>query len=479
MPNHRLWIDADQQNSAVTKNAPQNDRWRAEEITPHRTPPFTLIIVADGEGGQGAGEVANQAVGIAFAEAMLRRDDPLPRLLRHLVSQMNEVISQRGTDALVGLTLGAVQGDTLYLIQAGAQTRCYRVRGEKSVQPITAETDTPLGRHTALPSLPIDSYKLKRGDKLVFCTDGLFAGDLVTAADMGKIDRYEDVKGSARHLSALAMGRNVADNVTVVVAAYGRKSRLPIRTLTFELIGLIAAAAIVGFGAFLIARYARILPRPPDLGIAVLAGGRAQQVEQFQVIYPGSDINAAPGSSIHLSLKHRESLQSGLTTSIPNLDLYLGAGSFANLASLDVQGFVDAPNAIIQPTDLTELHLYAGRMLVLSQGTRTFYVWPGELDLSAPPLIILRGEQAALGVTREENRVEAFCLRGSCAIHSGNRSLPLPTPGKVTFSADTETLDSLIPASLEAADWKAWQDLCMELKTNREALTGACQMLVP
>ena len=121
MPNPRLWIDADQQNSAVAKNAPQNDRWRAEEITPHRTPPFTLIVVADGEGGQGAGEVANQAVGIAFAEAMLRRDDPLPRLLRHLVSQMNEVISQRGTDTLVGLTLGAVQGDTLYLIQAGAQ----------------------------------------------------------------------------------------------------------------------------------------------------------------------------------------------------------------------------------------------------------------------------------------------------------------------------------------------------------------------
>lgn len=476
---HPLSIDADQQNSAVLKNTPQNDRWRAEEITPRRGLPFTLIVVADGEGDQAAGEVANQAVAIAFAEATLRRDDPLPRLLKQLVVQMNEVIARRGSANLVGLTLGAVQGDTVWLIQAGSQTLCYRVRSEKSVAALTRVNDSLLGRHTALPALPVESHKLKRGDKLVFCSDGLFAGDLVTEADLGKIDHYQDVKGAARHLSATAMGRNVNDNVTVVVAAYGRKSRWPLRTLAFGLISLIAAILILTLAGTLIANTMRILPRPPDLGIAVLAGGRAVQVEQFQVLYPGSDINAEPGSSIHLGLKRRESLQSGLTTTIPGVDLYLGAEGFANLTSLDVQGFMDAQYGILQPTDLTELRLYSGSLLVLSRAERTFYVWPAEAALLNAPLILLKGEEAALGVTRQADRVEAFCLRGDCSIQSGRVTLTVPPAGKVSFAAGSILEPDLAPESMEAEDWTAWQELCTALQADPQVVTGACRLTVP
>jgi len=479
MPNPLIVIDADQQNSAVLKNTPQNDRWRAEQITPRQGLPFTLIVVADGEGSGAAGQVADQAVGIAFAEATLRRDDPLTRLLRHLVSQMNEVVSRHGSGGQVGITLGAIQGDMVWLIQAGSQTRCYRVRRENSVAVLTSENDSPLGRHTALPSLPVESHKLKRGDKLIFCTDGLFAGDLVTPADLGRIDRYQDIKGASRHLSATAMGRNVNDNVTVVVAAYGHKSRWPVRVLIFDLLGVIAAILIIAVVAGLIANFTRVPPRPPDLGIAVLAEGQAVQVEPFQIIYPGSDINAMPDSTLHLILKRRASLQSGLTTTIPGVDLYLGRNAFANLTSLDVQGYMDAQNGVLAPTNLTELRLYSGSLLLLSRQERTFYVRPAEAGLAEALFMVLKGSEAALGVTREENSVEAYCLRGSCSLHAGRDFAPLTSGSKVSFPNGSTTLDHLSLAPMEEADWKAWQELCTALQGDLQNSPASCQMAMP
>ena len=104
-----LSLDADQQTSAVDKGRPQDDRWRSEEISTHRGQSFTLLVVVDGEGETAPGEAASLAVEIAFAEARLRRDDPLPGLLAHLLRQMNEVVFHRAKGDMVGVTLAAIQ----------------------------------------------------------------------------------------------------------------------------------------------------------------------------------------------------------------------------------------------------------------------------------------------------------------------------------------------------------------------------------
>jgi len=336
-----------------------------------------------------------------------------------------------------------------------------------------------LGRHTALPSLVVESHRLKRGDKLVFCTDGLFAGDLVTPADLGKIDRYQDVKGAARHLSALAMGRNVNDNVTVVVAAYGRRSRLTLRSAILNTLVILAAVLIVATAAMLIGNYARILPRPPDLGIAVLARGRAEQVELFRVIYPGSDINAEEDSAIHLNLKRRESLQSSLTASIPGVDLHLGPGSYANLTSLDVEGFIDTQYGILQPVNLTEMSLYSGRLLVLNRDERVYYVWAGQAALAGTPLLILEGAESALGMLREDGRVEAYCLRGTCSLHSGGVAISLPAPSKVALPEGAVLSQDTAPEPMQPGDWAAWQSLCTALQSDPEVISGGCMLTLP
>ena len=474
-----LTLDADQQVSAVQKNTPQNDRWRAGQIAPHRGHPFTLVIVADGEGSEKAGDSANQAVEIAFAEAEFRRDDPLPKLLKHLVHQMNEVIAQRGTGDTAGVTLAAIQGDEVWLVQAGRQTRCYQVRGERSVTALTDDNEYWLGRGSPAPELEPASHKLKRGDKLVFCTDGLFAGDLVKSEELARIDRYQDVKGAARHLSAMAMGRNVNDNVTVVVAAYGRRRGWPLRVLAFDLVGVILAVLIVTSLGTFIANYARVLPRPPDLGIAVLAEGAAAGIEQFQTIYPGTDITATSTNPIHLRLKRRESLDSSLTASIPDVDLYLGTGSFAHLTSLDVQGFMDAQNGILQPTNLTEIRLNQGSALILSQADRTFYVWLDVGENPREPLIILKGEKAALGISREGGQINAFCFEGSCSIHSGRLSESFPESHKISFNNAITTLEGLSFLPLEPSDWDSWRALCSAPQADPQAVRGTCRILLP
>lgn len=472
-------FDADQQTSATQKDNPQNDRWHAEEISPRRGPAFTLVVIADGEGSPTAGEIADLAVKIAFAEARLRRDEPLPKLFRHLMHQMNQVVTRQMPGNLVGITLGAVRAGNLLVTQAGSQTRCYRVRGERAAVLLTSDNDSPLGKSDSAPAFPIAQYKLKKGDKLVFCTDGLFGSDLVSIAEIAKIDRYAEIKGAARHLSALAMGRNVSDNVTVAVVAYGFKKRWSPKVLVFDAIGILLAFVMLLGLTFAILRYTRILPRPPDLGIAVLAQGKAVEVEQLQIIYPGKDISASADSPIQLRLKRRESLNSGVTESIPNVDLIFSAGSSANLAAIDVQGFTDPLLGIKNPTNLTEIRMRDGKLLVLSRDARTFYVWLGESADKQAPLIVLQGAGAALGVDLQDGRANAYCLRGSCSLYLGRSTIPLDASSKISLAVDTRSSDSLRSVSLDDADRKSWMALCSTWQLESASASLACQLLLP
>lgn len=481
-----LSLDADQQTSAVDKGRPQDDRWRSEEISTHRGQSFMLLVVVDGEGETAPGEAASLAVEIAFAEARLRRDDPLPGLLAHLLRQMNEVVFHRGKGDMVGVTLAAIQADEAWMAQAGSQTRCYRVRGDRSASLLTSDNDIPLGRLPSTPISAVRTHKLRRGDKLVLCSDGLYAGNLVSPTDIAKIDRYKDVKGAARHLSALAMGRNVRDNVTVVVAAYGRKSALTFRLLTYFLFATIAATLIIAVVALALQQYFRLIltPRPPDWGVAVLAEGEAEQVEQFQTIEPVSDLNAEPDSPIHLSLKRCETLECKSTLTIPNIDLFFGPGAALNLAAIDVEGFTDPDRGIREPTNLTEVSLFRGKALLLSQRVHTFYVWFGAPGGRTPFIAIQRIPArvrilASLGVKREGSQVNAYCLRGSCSINFGTNSIAFPSGTKTSFSIDDPGKVNYSFTPLDPADQEMWLSLCTAFQTDPEDISGACRLLAP
>jgi serine/threonine protein phosphatase PrpC len=479
MADSLLSFDADQQISAIQRNIPQNDCWHIEEISPRQAAAFTLVVVADGDGSEAAGQFASLAVKIAFAEAQLWRDEPLPKLFRHLINQMNEVVYRQGAGDMVGFTLAAIRNNKLSVIQAGSQTRLYRVHGERAALLLTKDNDHALGKSATMPALPLIQYQLRKGDKLVFCSDGLYAADLVTPSEIAKIDRYDDLKGAARHLSALAMGRNVIDNVTVVIAAYGHKSRWSPKILAFDALGILLAILIVTVIAGLILKATFQPPRPPDLGVAVLAEGSAIEVEQLQIIYPGKDVHASPDSPIQIRFKRRESAQSNITQTIPNVDLILGDGARANLTSIDVQGFTEPNIGINDPTDLTEIRLYEGRALILSRDPRTFYVWLGKASGARAPRIVLRGAEAALGVDLEGQRANAYCLRGSCSLQLSQPEAGSDPFSKVSFPIDFPSVDGLVSIPVEDGDRSTWSDLCSTWQLDPEAISGACELILP
>ena len=487
MPPPLLGFDADQQTSAVDKETPQNDRWRTEQITPHRAPPFTLLAVADGEGPGRPGEMAGLALDVAFAEARSRRDEPLPDLLKHVLQQMNSVICHRGSGDTVGTTLAAVQENQVWVAQAGSQTRCYRVRGRRQAVPLGTDNDLPLGQRSSIPMELPAPRRLMLGDKLVLCTDGLFAGNLVSPADIARIDRYDDIKGAARHLSALAMGRNVRDNVTVLVASYGRSRHLPIRRLVYELLAAAVAILIILILSRILASFGIVPPRPPDLGVAVLADGAAQEFDPFGVINPETELNVLQSGPVHLIVKRRESLESAITRTIHGVDLYFGPGAHLSLAALDVEGFTDPRVGLKDPVSLTEVALYSGRALILSRSSQTFYLWLGPSQDPKVPLLILQGEDAALGVDLRDGRASASCLRGSCSIWLGRRFIWLVWSSK-DFEAGTRisietggsaSLDSITTGPIPAQDLGGWFELCSASEPGLETLPAACRALMP
>lgn len=375
--------------------------------------------------------------------------------------------------------MAAIQGDGAWLIQAGSQTRCYRVRGERSASLLTGDNDLPLGSRQSLPQQAVGTHRLRRGDKLVLCSDGLYAGDLVSPEDIARIDRYREVKGAARHLSALAMGRNVRDNVTVVVAAYGRKSSLTLKLLAYLLLASAAAGLIILMSGLGLLQFLRPITRPLDLGVAVLAEGYAVQVEPLQSIKPGSDLNAAPDSPIRLSFKRRVSLESPVTEAIPDIDLYFGPGASFNLAAIDVQGFTDPAHGIKEPVNLAEVTLMEGQALLLSRQDHTFYVWPGARGNPRTPYAVMQGNPAALGVERRGSQVSATCLAGSCSIRAGKKPTPVPAGSTASFTLDGQGDPTISLAPAGPAEREKWLSLCSTWQTDPESMPEACGMLIP
>jgi hypothetical protein len=371
--------------------------------------------------------------------------------------------------------MAAIQADGAWLIQAGSQTRCYRVRGERSASLLTSDNDLPLGRRQSIPQQAVGTHKLRRGDKLVLCSDGLYAGDLVSPEDIARIDRYREVKGAARHLSALAMGRNVRDNVTVVVAAYGRKSSLTLKLLAYLLLASAAAGLIILTGLLGMWRFLRPIPRPSDLGVAVLLEGNAVEVEPLHRIYPGAELNAAPDSPIHISFKERVSPESAITQTIPGIDLYFGPGTAFNLAAIDVEGFTDPAHGIKEEVNLAEVTLTEGQALLLSRQDHTFYVWLGTRENARTPFAVMQGNPAALGVERRGSQAGVTCLVGSCSIHLGKKPTPLPAGSTASFTLDGQGNPTISIAPAGPAEREKWLSLCRTWQTDPER----CGMLIP
>jgi protein phosphatase len=219
-------------------------------------PRGTLFMVADGMGGAAAGEIASEmATAIVLRE--IRREwlssdkhtgDAFAAAIKHAASSANAEINAyaanhpeyrgMGTTA----TIAGMLGDTLYLAQVG-DSRAYLVRDgvarqitkdqslmQKLVEAgeITEEEAEHSERRNiilqalgpeATVKVDLTHQKLRQGDTLVLCSDGL--SGQVTRDEIGKVVAEEkDLMTVCKRLIDLANSAGGPDNITVIAARF-------------------------------------------------------------------------------------------------------------------------------------------------------------------------------------------------------------------------------------------------------------------
>jgi PPM family protein phosphatase len=208
----------------------------------------TLLVVADGDGGHGGGDVASAVAlhsllrhsllsmpwlgaGSPEGDALLRTD--VETFVVGLEARLAEVRAERNLPRMLGTTLtaGYIHGGRLILAHVGASRAYVLRRGALSRltndQVFTETFDassglpsrslvrvTPGDDEPARPEL--SSIVLESGDRILLCTDGLHGavGDTRIAELFGAATSADE---AVRSLVAEALTRGV-DNVTVVAA---------------------------------------------------------------------------------------------------------------------------------------------------------------------------------------------------------------------------------------------------------------------
>jgi len=217
----------------------------------------SLFMVADGLGGAAAGEVASE-LAILTVQAELRsqwRSAPerTPEVFARAIKTAAEAANAKifayavehpesrglGTTA----TIAGLLGDTLYLAQVG-DSRAYLVRNGVALQitkdqslmqrlieagELTPEEAERSERRNIIlqalgpePTVKIDlTYqKVRRGDTLVLCTDGL--SGLVRKDEIAEIlqESNDDLLTACKELIDRANENGGPDNITVIVARF-------------------------------------------------------------------------------------------------------------------------------------------------------------------------------------------------------------------------------------------------------------------
>ncbi len=236
---------------AVLRGAELNDKLDA------------LLVVADGMGGTGGGEIASRLVAQTLPETVLETlhtQAPgtldVTRLLRDAIARANHTVwatrkVERPELKHMGTTCvaGVVQGSLLTLANVG-DSRAYLLRGGKLSQLTEdhsevwqevkagrmtreeAQTNRFRNRITRAVGLgpevkpDVQPINLEEGDSLLLCSDGLF-GDVPEPEIARVLASAPDPQAACDRLIRAALEGGGRDNVTLIVARYGAFTPLP------------------------------------------------------------------------------------------------------------------------------------------------------------------------------------------------------------------------------------------------------------
>jgi PPM family protein phosphatase len=205
-----------------------------------------LLAVSDGMGGERAGEVASEMTLVSLCDALAQRlsVDPMHEALRSAVHKAHDTVRAAATRPSwrgMGATLvAALVCKAEAFVASVGDSRAYLLRGE-TLHPLTkdhsllqalldaggiAESDVESFPHKnvivqaighSLQTVSILRVELRRGDRILLCTDGL-TGELADAR-IGTTLSKGSVDQACRRLVTDANRCGGGDNVSVLVAS--------------------------------------------------------------------------------------------------------------------------------------------------------------------------------------------------------------------------------------------------------------------
>lgn len=265
---------------------------------------------------------------------------------------------------------------------------------------------------------------LNPGDSVVLASDGLTR---ISPEDGKPFVHPEDIADyvegntpleAARHLLSIAMGRDVDDNVSVVVVqlpgGQARGGRGPV-TISAAIVGvlLVLALGVVGINWL---RESRIPPPPVDYGYAVLIHGsvRVDKAVEGESIGMVSNLGTIPAGATLTALdESRLALQ---TTYEGSFDLsatsfYLTGGSRVRLTILDPHPETSSGDQL-SLTMCTVLDLISGRLLVVrGEGDREIQV-----TVEGKTISLIGFGAGVMGFIAEDGTYAVDCLLGRCLV---------------------------------------------------------------
>ena len=216
-----------------------------------------LYIVADGMGGQAAGEQASQlavdTIPDWLANLPVESDDPekIHQALRDAVIAANQAILSRGADDPAAQNMGTtvvmavLRGSRAYIAHVG-DSRAYILR-DRSIENLTtdhnlaqalydAKTITEdelkthrfrhvlwkyLGSKDAVDGPDIHDLEIQAGDRILLATDGL-TGAVDDDKVCDEVYKHSDPQKCAEELVRLALDEGSKDNVTCIVVHFDK-----------------------------------------------------------------------------------------------------------------------------------------------------------------------------------------------------------------------------------------------------------------
>jgi len=467
------------------------DRARAETIRTASGMVLSVGVIADGIGGENAGERAAELTATTIFENLeSSRERNIPRMLEAALKEANQRVfaeaqkSRRKTNMGSTAAIAAVSNHRLYVANVG-DSRIYLLRGQKAY-PLTVDhtweneivssgklgpmeaakhprrdqivrsvgyepkvnVDLGLwlhgGEESAAEARAAQGLPLKSGDVVLVCSDGLIktrrdqrSAHYVEASEFTALVRGRSPAGAVDRLIKKALKRQVDDNVSAVVlempggGVYYRRYLVPA-------IGAAAAfAVVIGAAAWAVPKLSGALAGPsagptiPALpsGVAFVSaiGGRAE-------------ISAASGVFENLRLEQLVTAGSGTQLRT------LGGTSYVRLGLPDQSIIYLGPDSQVELLEIegesgTSLLLQSGVVLVSGQGSGASVI-----SVLAPSGVMAKSTGSILGALWDPiaGQFEVDCFEEICeVIFPGGVAMGLSAGQRIIIALAGEILGPL------------------------------------